>query len=574
MAYEFERLEDMSEYTPLTEVADAYSNLATYDLDDVVIYDNTLYVCTTAVTTAEEFDSSKWTAVTVASLIADKADKSETVSSVDYDSANNKITKTINDTTTDVVSVSTIATAIGSQSASQGGTDLSLVTTGEKYTWNNKKDTEKWEINASSASSYVKFFELTATASQKSAFTGLMWLFESHNDSYATKGILLSIATQVNTDGTIKNLNIHYVDKQTWDTTNIVANYDSTTKVISFYAKGRVYYKFELISALQNDYMTYSKITDTTLYTIDYPQYLAQSDTLDNLNIITEDMINRTMTYQGDTYRVLQYDYSMTQMSTLGVVLDSSGVEQSAPAGYETRYGTTDYLKVHPRLTSSNTYGSLVTNSETMYGAYYDSSKTFISSFSYSYSSTASGNFTNIPLNAVYVKFSFDIGTNSTYPSYRTGALVNLTKNEFMQLRPSSDFTIPDKNNNTFTALSQYMNKASNLTYSSGIVTIGEGVNYIRVTPTFNFYRNSASAGRLVGIIQGNGSDVKDEQGIVQGTAFGTGYLTLTTSTVIRVKCGDKYTFAVKSANNDTTNFDYVAKSKTRFLIEVLNSKL
>jgi len=46
-------------------------------------------------------------------LQANKAEKSATVSSVDYDSGNTKITKTVNGTTTDVVSVSTIKGALG-----------------------------------------------------------------------------------------------------------------------------------------------------------------------------------------------------------------------------------------------------------------------------------------------------------------------------------------------------------------------------------------------------------------------------------------------------------------------------
>lgn len=45
----------------------------------------------------------------VGNLSADKADKTSTVSTVEYDSATKKIRKTINGTTTDVVSVSAIA---------------------------------------------------------------------------------------------------------------------------------------------------------------------------------------------------------------------------------------------------------------------------------------------------------------------------------------------------------------------------------------------------------------------------------------------------------------------------------
>lgn len=143
----------------------------------------------------------------ISSLSSNKADKSATVSTVTYDGTNKKLTKTINGTTTDIVTTATLKTDMGlatvatsgsyddltnkptidnnnqkvktssvtfgdnvsveikagsnvtitgdntantitidatdttysNLSASQGGTDVSLVTTGEKYTWNNKQ---------------------------------------------------------------------------------------------------------------------------------------------------------------------------------------------------------------------------------------------------------------------------------------------------------------------------------------------------------------------------------------------------------------------------------------------------
>lgn len=42
----------------LTE--DTYSNNSIYVVGDLVVYNHTIYECITAVTTAEEFDSSKW----------------------------------------------------------------------------------------------------------------------------------------------------------------------------------------------------------------------------------------------------------------------------------------------------------------------------------------------------------------------------------------------------------------------------------------------------------------------------------------------------------------------------------
>lgn len=67
-------------------VADEYDDTQTYDKGDVVIYKNTLYVCTTNNTTGT-WDASKWTATTVQSLIGDLStltttDKSSLVGAV------------------------------------------------------------------------------------------------------------------------------------------------------------------------------------------------------------------------------------------------------------------------------------------------------------------------------------------------------------------------------------------------------------------------------------------------------------------------------------------------------------
>ena len=42
-------------------IAEEYDNTQTYAVDDYVIYDGDLYKCVTAVTSAEDFDSTKWT---------------------------------------------------------------------------------------------------------------------------------------------------------------------------------------------------------------------------------------------------------------------------------------------------------------------------------------------------------------------------------------------------------------------------------------------------------------------------------------------------------------------------------
>lgn len=61
-------------------IADEYDDTQTYDKGDVVIYKNTLYICTTNNTTGT-WDATKWTATTVQSLIGDLSQLTTSVTS-------------------------------------------------------------------------------------------------------------------------------------------------------------------------------------------------------------------------------------------------------------------------------------------------------------------------------------------------------------------------------------------------------------------------------------------------------------------------------------------------------------
>ena len=61
-------------------IADEYDDTQTYDKGDVVIYKNTLYICTTNNTTGT-WDATKWTATTVQSLIGSLSDLTTSVKS-------------------------------------------------------------------------------------------------------------------------------------------------------------------------------------------------------------------------------------------------------------------------------------------------------------------------------------------------------------------------------------------------------------------------------------------------------------------------------------------------------------
>lgn len=53
---------------------DAYDDTSTYAVGDLCIYNNALYKCTTAITTAEAWNASHWTATSIADEIATKQD--------------------------------------------------------------------------------------------------------------------------------------------------------------------------------------------------------------------------------------------------------------------------------------------------------------------------------------------------------------------------------------------------------------------------------------------------------------------------------------------------------------------
>jgi len=53
-------------------ISDAYDSTQTYAVGDYCIYNNILYRCTTAISTAESFDSTKWSSTSIASELANR----------------------------------------------------------------------------------------------------------------------------------------------------------------------------------------------------------------------------------------------------------------------------------------------------------------------------------------------------------------------------------------------------------------------------------------------------------------------------------------------------------------------
>lgn len=99
-------------------------------------------------------------------------------------------------------------TTYSSQAAASGGTAVSLVTTGEKYTWNNKSNSDT-KNTAGSTDTSSKIFLIGATSQAANPQT------YSDNEVYATNGVLTTKSVQVG--GTAATI-----------------QYNSTTKSIDF----------------------------------------------------------------------------------------------------------------------------------------------------------------------------------------------------------------------------------------------------------------------------------------------------------------------------------------------------
>ena len=120
--------------------------------------------------------------------ISGKADKSATVSNVAYDSTNAKITKTINGTTSDVVTVSTLKTALGSMPASDVS-DWAKASTKPSYTAS--------EVGAATSThthgNITNGGDITATA--PTIASGDQIIINDHSASKITNGVTFDGST-------------------------------------------------------------------------------------------------------------------------------------------------------------------------------------------------------------------------------------------------------------------------------------------------------------------------------------------------------------------------------------------
>ena len=287
---------------------------------------------------------------------------------------------------------------------------------------------------------------------------------------------------------------------------------------------------------------------------------------LNSLDVIDDTMVNKLYTYNGSLYERRTYNIRIKNTATGSSTLQSDGTITSA----DSRYYVTDYLDVYPDY-STNHYEQLVTNGLTMYGAYYDSTKTFISSFSYSYSSRTSGNLSNIPANAKYVRFSYDVGGQNSSMQYNTVCFYNLTEKNVIFVR-SNDLSLTTQDDTQVSQLAQTRKDGTLLTLDdvTATIIIGKGVASIKVTAITEFYQNSAST-RFSNVIKLNGGNLEQGSGIERlDTANQNGYSVITNIAMVRVSTDDRITFVVKSINSNSSSPDVLQKQHTKFIVEVL----
>lgn len=70
--YTKEKMDELLEEISTGMVGDEYSSSSTYSKGDLTIYNNTLYVCNTDITTAEEWNASHWTETSLSNELKNK----------------------------------------------------------------------------------------------------------------------------------------------------------------------------------------------------------------------------------------------------------------------------------------------------------------------------------------------------------------------------------------------------------------------------------------------------------------------------------------------------------------------
>ena len=73
---EISSIVDLTGYVQKIALAPTYDATATYNVGDLVFYQESLYKCNTAISTPEEWTAAHWTETTVAAELADKVDLS------------------------------------------------------------------------------------------------------------------------------------------------------------------------------------------------------------------------------------------------------------------------------------------------------------------------------------------------------------------------------------------------------------------------------------------------------------------------------------------------------------------
>ena len=97
--------------------------------------------------------------------------------------------------------ISATDTTYESKAAAQGGTDVSLVTTGDKYNWNNKPDTTTVYAVADTAETaladadYVPFYDTSATAKRKTLWSNIKSVLKTFFDTVYSPKATIKTAT-------------------------------------------------------------------------------------------------------------------------------------------------------------------------------------------------------------------------------------------------------------------------------------------------------------------------------------------------------------------------------------------
>lgn len=532
------------------------------------------------------------------------------VTGVGYDAVNKKITKTIGGTTTDVVTVATLKSDMNiptyeNKPASSGGTDLSLVTTGDKFNWNGKLTKSVKDFDDTG-------FELTWSSSSNEpcagvildrnsgAGTGCIYA-DDGSDTHALhideNGVTYNDNQNTSSDTPIFNVSPAGVMKvgsltdgiTTKTMTQVLSSFD-TSNIADAFSTSSTYAVGDIV--IYNNTLYICTTAVSTAGAWDSSKWTATSvEALLALKANTNQVVRldtNTDTFTNSSYKRLKTNYGFYFQAVNNdnrlEILPSSGMMNLYY--YGSRYvrldgtGLFDNLyNTYMNFPKASKYGYLILNTD-LFPTFSISSTYNVGDVVYYATNGTAG----------FYKCTTAVTTAGAWNSANWTAvtlqdlLAEYSKNDYISLRLNSEIELTDSNEIQITGL---RTAGTNIHNNSLIfddtnydkVTIGAGVHNIKVTSIIQ-YRQASDVTRFGNSVKKNGSDFSNRGSYVGQSSDLTGTtlssserrVVVNNSFIAGVAEGDVITFHAKSTGATSSAKDKITSqdAQTHFIIEVV----